>query len=72
MSQCLARRVTLIATIVCSARTPPTVGRSGTWLGDLRKELHDVPERGVAFCVKRLHVPERGMVLKVLKIFSLL
>jgi len=66
------RRVTLIATIICSAHSPRTVRRSGTWLGDLRKELHDVPERGVVICVKKLHVLERGMALKVLKIFSLL
>jgi len=72
MAQCLARRVTLIATIVCSVRPLCTVRHSGTWLGDLRKELRDVPERGVAICVKKLHVLARGMALKVLKIFSLL
>jgi len=66
------RRVTLIATIVCSVRPLCTVRHSGTWLGDLRKELRDVPERGVAICVKKLHVLERGMALKPSQIFSLL
>jgi len=52
MPQCLSRRATLIATIVCSARPPCAVRHSETWLGDQRKELRDVPERGVAICVR--------------------
>jgi len=62
----------LIGTIVCSARPQCTVRHSGTSIGYLRKELCDVPERGVAICIKKLHVLERRMALKVLKIFSLL
>ena len=57
MPQCLSRRATLIATIVCSARPPCAVRHSGTWFGDLREKLH---------------VQERGMAFKVLKLFSLL
>jgi len=42
----------LIATIVCSARPPCAIRHSGTWLGDQRKELRDVLERGGEICVK--------------------
>jgi len=42
----------LIATIVYSARRPYAVKHSGTWLGDQRKELRDVLERGVEIWVK--------------------
>jgi len=56
---------------MCSARPPCAVRHSGTWLGDQRKELHNVLEHGVAICVKKLHIQERGMAFKVLKLFSL-
>jgi len=42
----------LIATVVCSARPQCTVRHSGTSLGYLRKKLLNVPERGVAICIK--------------------
>jgi len=42
----------LIATMVCGAHPNCTVRHSRTSLGYLRKELRDVPKRGVAIFIK--------------------